>query len=99
MKIKKILIPLFLYFISASIIADSGIYICGHFRRDRTKTVTVLKASGFTFGILFNVHVETDGTLTTDGEVICKDGKYVFDQKIAGYPNDIAQVNYVDDVS
>ena len=98
MKIKKILIPLFLYFISASIIADSGIYICGHFRRDRTKTVTVLKASGFTFGILFNVHVETDGTLTTDGEVICKDGKYVFDQKIAGYPSDIAQVNYVDDV-
>lgn len=77
---------------------DSGIYICGHFRRDRTKTVTALKASGFTFGIIFNVHVESDGTLTTDGEVICKDGKYVFDQKIDGYPNDIAQTNYVDDV-
>ncbi len=99
MKYKKILLVLTLSCISFSIFADSGIYICGHFRRDRTKTVTALKASGFTFGILFNVHVETDGTLTTDGEVICKDGKYVFDQKIPGYTSDKAQIDYVDDVN
>jgi hypothetical protein len=99
MRLKKHLLILTLSCLTATMLADSGIYICGHFRRDRTRTVTALKASGFTFGILFNVHVETDGTLTTDGEVICKDGQYVFDQKVAGYPNDIAQVNYVDDVN
>lgn len=99
MRLKKHLLIFTLSCLTATILAESGIYICGHFRRDRTRTVTALKASGFTFGIMFNVHVETDGTLTTDGEVICKDGQYVFDQKVAGYPNDIAQVDYVDDVN
>lgn len=98
MSIKKIFLIFLFVTISVSIFADSGIYICGHFRRDRTKTVTALKSSDFTFGFLFNLNVEADGTLTTDGEVICKDGKYVFDQIVPGYPNDIAQVNYVDDV-
>ena len=99
MQIKKYCVTVILSLLTISLLADSGIYICGHFRRDRTRTVTALKASGFTFGIIFNVHVEADGTLTTDGEVICKNGQYVFDQKIAGYNNDIAQVNYVDDVN
>lgn len=99
MKFKKILFTFVFFSLATSLIADSGIYICGHFRRDRTKTVTAVKESGFTFGILFNVHVETDGTLTTDGEVICKNGQYVFDQKISGYNNDKAQVDYVDDVN
>jgi hypothetical protein len=89
-KCRKIFLAFALSCIALAVFADSGIYICGYFRRDRTKTVTALKASGFTFGILFNVHVETDGTLTTDGEVICKDGQYVFDK---------AQINYVDDVN
>jgi hypothetical protein len=99
MRLKKHLLIFTLSCLTATMLAESGIYICGHFRRDRTRTVTALKASGFTFGFMFNVHVETDGTLTTDGEVICKDGQYVFDQKVAGYPNDIAQVDYVDDVN
>jgi len=99
MRLKKHLLIFTLSCLTATMLADSGIYICGHFRRDRTRTVTALKASGFTFGMLFNVHVETDGTLTTDGEVICKDGQYVFDQKVAGYPNDIAEVDYADDVN
>jgi hypothetical protein len=99
MQIKKYCVTVILSLLTISLLADSGIYICGHFRRDRTRTVTALKASGFTFGIIFNVHVEADGTLTTDGEVICKDGQYVFDQIIAGYNSDKAQVNYVDDVN
>ncbi len=99
MKHKKLLLIIVLCCICTGILADSGIYICGHFRRDRTKTVTALKASGFTFGILFNVHVEADGTLITDGEVICKNGEYVFDKIIPGYASDKAQVDYVDDVN
>lgn len=99
MNLKKLLLTFIVCSITTVIIADSGIYICGHFRRDRTRTVTALKNSGFTFGILFNVHVEADGTLITDGEVICKDGKYVFDKIIPGYTSDIAQVDYVDDVN
>jgi hypothetical protein len=99
MKCKKVLLSFVFFYIVTAIFADSGIYICGHFRRDRTKTVAALKASGFTFGILFNVHVEIDGTLTTDGEVICKDGEYVFDRLVTGYTNDKAQIDYVDDVN
>ncbi|MFV0390899.1 MAG: RICIN domain-containing protein [Paludibacteraceae bacterium] len=98
MKFRKLFLISILSCTSLTLLADSGIYICGHFRRDRTKTVAALKSSGFTFGILFNIHVESDGTLTTDGEVICKDGKYVFDKVVEGYPNDIAQENYIDDV-
>ncbi len=99
MKNKKLLTSIIVYLITFSVLADSGIYICGHFRRERTTTVAALKASGYTFGILFNVHVEEDGTLTTDGEVICKDGLYVFDQRVDGYSSDKAQVDYVDDVN
>ena len=89
MKKTKTLTTLLLSFIALTVLADSGIYICGHFRRDRTRTVPELKASGYTFGILFNVHVETDGTLTTDGEVICKDGEYVFGETNPHYVDDV----------
>ena len=58
--------------------AGSGVYVGGHIRRERPATVEKLKKSGFTYVILFNVNVEEDGTLTTDGETICKDGQYVF---------------------
>ncbi|MBP5393548.1 MAG: hypothetical protein J6Y59_07010, partial [Bacteroidaceae bacterium] len=55
----------------------SGIYAGGHIRRGRPGTITKLRNSGFTYLILFNVHVDPDGTLKTDGETICKNGEYV----------------------
>ena len=58
--------------------AVSGVYVGGHIRRARPTTITNLRQSGFTYALLFNVNVEADGTLTTDGETICKDGQYVF---------------------
>ena len=67
----------------------SGVYVGGHIRRERPNTITKLKNSGFTYVILFNVNVESDGTLTTDGETICKDGEYVFDQQQPHYVEDI----------
>ena len=89
MKQRKTLTTLLLWFVTLTVLADSGIYICGHFRRERTRTVPELKASGYTFGILFNVHVEADGTLTTDGETICKDGEYVFGNTSPNYVDDV----------
>ena len=56
----------------------SGIYVGGHIRRERPGTITKLRESGFTYALLFNVHVDSDGTLMTDGETICKNGQYVF---------------------
>ena len=70
----------------------SGIFAGGHIRRGRPGTITKLRNSGFTYLILFNVHVETDGTLTTDGETICKDGVYVFQQTQPYYQQDIANL-------
>ena len=67
----------------------SGIYAGGHIRRGRPNTITKLRNSGFTYVILFNVHVDTDGTLMTDGETICKDGVYVFQQTQPYYQEDI----------
>ena len=67
----------------------SGVYVGGHIRRERPKTITVLRHSGFTYALLFNVHVDTDGTLKTDGETICKDGEYVFHQTQPNYQKDI----------
>ena len=69
--------------------AGSGVYVGGHIRRERPKTVTKLKESGFTYVILFNVSVETDGTLTTDGETICKNGQYVFGNEQPYYIEDV----------
>lgn len=67
----------------------SGVYVGGHIRRERPQTITKLRESGFTYVLLFNVHVDPDGTLKTDGETICRNGKYVFSQ---------TQPHYVDDV-
>ncbi|MBQ7683786.1 MAG: hypothetical protein IJT48_04810, partial [Bacteroidaceae bacterium] len=67
----------------------SGIYVGGHIRRERPGTITKLRESGFTYALLFNVHVDSDGTLMTDGETICKNGQYVFDK---------TQPHYVDDI-
>ena len=69
--------------------AVTGIYVGGHIRRERSHTIDTLRQSGFTYVILFNVTVETDGTLTTDGETICKDGKYVFYNTQPHYVEDI----------
>lgn len=70
----------------------SGVYIGGHIRRERPGTIATLRNSGFTYALLFNVHVDKDGTLMTDGETICRDGKYVFQQTQPYYQQDIADL-------
>ena len=67
----------------------SGVYVGGHIRRERPNTITTLRNSGFTYVILFNVSVETDGTLTTDGETICRNGEYVFANQQPHYVEDV----------
>lgn len=69
--------------------AQSGIYVGGHFRRDSTVTVPTLKNSGFTYVILFNVTVETNGDLTMDKALLCSNGEYTFG---ARHPNYVADV-------
>ena len=86
---KHSLTLLALIFINLSIVAQSGIYVGGHFRRQRTITVPTLKASGFTYVILFNIQVETNGDLTMDSEKLCSNGVYTFN---ATQPNYIADV-------
>lgn len=73
----------------AADMAWSGVYVGGHIRRERPATITKLKESGFTYVLLFNVHVNPDGTLLTDGETICENGEYVFDR---------TQPNYIEDI-
>lgn len=67
----------------------SGVYVGGHIRRERPSTISKLRESGFTYVLLFNVHVNPDGTLLTDGETICENGQYVFDR---------TQPHYIDDI-
>ena len=89
---KKATILLLLFLLAAADLSaqqGSGVYVGGHIRRERPATIEKLRNSGFTYVILFNVNVETDGTLTTDGETICRDGEYVFANE---------QPHYVDDV-
>ena len=69
--------------------SQSGIYVGGHIRRERPGTIEKLRQSGFRYVILFNVNVEADGTLTTDGETICRDGQYVFDETQPHYADDV----------
>ncbi len=69
--------------------AQSGVYVGGHIRRERPTTIEKLRQSGFRYVILFNVNVEADGTLTTDGETICRDGQYVFDETQPHYADDV----------
>ncbi len=70
----------------------AGIYVGGHFRRERPGTITQLKASGFSYVILFNISVEANGDLTTDGETICKNGAYVFGNTQPYYVSDVTSL-------
>ncbi len=92
----KLLLLLGILFLGASEITAqqvvSGVYVGGHIRRNRPSTISTLRNSGFTYVILFNVHVESDGTLTTDGETIVKDGKYVFAKTQPHYQEDVANL-------
>lgn len=67
----------------------SGVYVGGHIRRERPRTIATLRNSGFTYVLLFNVHVDKDGTLKTDGETICKNGEYVFANTQPYYQQDV----------
>jgi len=69
--------------------AVSGVYVGGHIRRERPGTIAKLRESGFTYAILFNVDVQTDGTLKTDGETICQNGEYVFQRTQPHYVEDV----------
>ncbi|MCU4165990.1 hypothetical protein J1N12_18465 [Marinilabiliaceae bacterium A049] len=69
--------------------AQSMLYVGGHFRRERPSTVKILKDSGFETVILFNIQVVPNGNLTTDGELICSNGDYVFDQVQPNYAQDV----------
>jgi len=74
------------------VLAQSGIYVGGHFRRERTHTVGDLKNSGFTYVILFNINVEANGNLTVDGETICANGTYVFGNTSPSYVLDVTSL-------
>lgn len=89
MKMKSKILCVILLLICEYVAAQSGIYVGGHFRRERNHTITDLKASGFTYVILFDVTVQANGDLTTDGQTICSNGTYVFG---ATNPNYIADV-------
>ena len=90
---KRLLLSALCAFCTASALFSqtevSGVYVGGHIRRERPSTITKLRNSGFTYVILFNVHVDTDGTLMTDGETICKDGEYVFSKTQPYYQQDV----------
>ncbi|HYG37233.1 MAG TPA: RICIN domain-containing protein [Cytophagales bacterium] len=90
--LKRALCVLMLIFLCAGeqVLAQSGIYVGGHFRRERNHTINDLKASGFTYVILFNINVEPNGDLTTDGQQVCSNGVYTFGST---NPNYVADVN------
>ncbi|MBQ8452615.1 MAG: hypothetical protein IJ539_02430 [Prevotella sp.] len=72
----------------------TGVYAGGHIRRARPNTIKTLRNSGFTYVILFNVHVDADGTLMVDnggeaGGIICRNGEYIFNKVQPYYAADI----------
>lgn len=74
------------------IFAQSGIYVGGHFRRDSLATVPTLKNSGFTYVILFNIQVESNGDLTMDNTLLCSDGVYTFASRHPDYVKDVTSL-------
>jgi len=80
---------LFILSVNEYVFAQSGIYVGGHFRRERNHTIADLKASGFTYVILFDVTVQANGDLTTDGQTICTNGSYVFGSTNPNYISDV----------
>ena len=89
---KIIFLFVWLLCIPAMLFAESGVYVGGHIRRERPSTIEKLKKSGFSYVILFNINVERDGTLTCDGETVCKDGVYVFGNTQPEYVSDITSL-------
>jgi hypothetical protein len=72
--------------------SQTGVYTGGHFRRGRPATVNNLKASGFRFVILFNIDVASNGDLTVDGDLMCRNGVYVFGSKHPYYAGDVTSL-------
>lgn len=92
MKMNSKLLCVILLLINEYVSAQSGIYVGGHFRRERNHTITDLKASGFTYVILFDVTVQANGDLTTDGQTICSNGTYVFGSTNPNYVADVTSL-------
>jgi hypothetical protein len=94
MKIKSKLLAvlLLIVLVNEPVFAQSGIYVGGHFRRERNHTIADLKASGFTYVILFDITVAANGDLTTDGQTICSNGTYVFGSTNPNYIADVTSL-------
>lgn len=69
-----------------------GLYAGGYIRRERPGTIETLRNSGFQYVVLFNINVESDGTLKCDGETVCQNGSYVYGQTNPEYVNDIKKL-------
>lgn len=92
LKLKKYVLFYALFLLHTIAFAQSGIYVGGHFRRDSLVTVPTLKSSGFTYVILFNVQVESNGDLTMDNVKICSNGAYVFASRHPNYIKDVTDL-------
>lgn len=92
--ITKLLLITLAVFVSSvtDMLAQSTIYVGGHFRRDRPNTITTLKASGFNTAILFNVEVDASGNLSMDGEALCTNGVYTFAATQPNYVSDVTSL-------
>lgn len=91
-KLRKYILFYTLLLLQTITFAQSGIYVGGHFRRDSLVTVPTLKNSGFTYVILFNVQVESNGDLTMDNVKICSNGEYVFASRHPNYIKDVTNL-------
>ncbi|MBI9072600.1 MAG: T9SS type A sorting domain-containing protein [Melioribacteraceae bacterium] len=89
---KKFLnIFLFVLLTFSALSAQSAIFVGGPTYYDSHFSIDELKNSGFTTAIVWTIHINETGDLNYNGEfLICKDGKYVGDQKYPQFPKNMA---------
>ncbi|VUD56325.1 Extracellular exo-alpha-L-arabinofuranosidase [Thalassocella blandensis] len=80
-------------FFVPSVMANSGVYAGGPVYIHRDYSINELKNSGFTYVIVWTIHIDSNGNMNFNGEFpLVENGNYVGNSRYPNFPADIASL-------
>lgn len=91
------IIALLCVFSVSDVFANSGVYAGGPVYIHRDYSINELKKSGFTYVIVWTIHIDANGNMNFNGEFpLVENGSYVGNNRYPNFPSDIASLKQGD---
>jgi hypothetical protein len=91
--INTLLILVIILSVNSAVYADSGIYGGGPIYKNRSYSISELKNSGFTYVVVWTIHIDASGNLNFNAEFpLVQNGSYIGASSYPNFASDIASL-------